>query len=189
MTSSHIQSPVVLFIVFSFARHVNLLTLDLSLSLDLRLCHLPLVRRFSIRIVLPAYFLFADPFLFHTFRAHPALSVSCFSSFGLLALLGVHWKSRENRKTSLWQQDQWTRPWLTWNIPFSSFLHFFPLSTYASLFISLLCPGISFPHTILFLSILLLYQFSIPCHLCKGRDRHQATFSVPARFGCWEVEK
>lgn len=92
--------PSLSFIVFSFPHRVNLLTLELSLSLALHLCHLSI----SLLVGPCEVFLHQNHFtslssicrpllfffFFHASCSHLARSLSCFSSFGPLALLGMH---------------------------------------------------------------------------------------------------
>lgn len=135
----------------------------------------PSVRLFSIRIVLLTSFLFVDPFLFHTTCSH--LVSPAFPHFAS----SHSWECTEKLKNKLVTagtvgQDQGCPE----TFPFLS--HPF-LST--SL-LSLLYPGIYFPHTVLFLPI--LHLLPILCHHFKERDRHPTVSSVPARIGCWEGE-
>lgn len=177
-----------LFKVFSFPHHVNLLTLEtVALSCSPPLSPIPFTPCCPLRdaslseLCYQPLFYLQTPFLFHTSSSHLVLSLSCFSSFGPLALLGEHWKSRENRKTSLWQQYRWTRLRLTWNIPFSpshiSFLS--PPSLFTSsqrFFFSHYPFSLNSPSP-----ALSIFQFCVTSS--KG-----AMSSFPARIGCWEGE-
>lgn len=166
MRFSHIQSP--LFYLLCFLSLTLSICLLWKLSLSLALPPLspirftpccPLPRRLSIRIVLPASFLFADPFLIPYLRLPP-----CAIPLTLLLI----WPARTPGRALKKQRKSKNK--LVTAIPVDktqadlkhsafSFPHFFPL---APPLLFLLHLGVSFSHTILFLSIhhLLLYQFS-----------------------------
>ncbi len=139
MRFSHSQSSLLYLMCFFSPHHVYLLTLELSLSLALHLCHL------SISLLLPASFLLADPFLFHASWSHLALSLSCFPHLALSHSWEPAEKAEKIEKqacdSSTGEQDSvWPE-----TFPFSSISFLSPL-----LFLSLHYPGVSFQHTIFF---------------------------------------
>lgn len=102
------------------------------------------VRCFSIRIVLPAAFLFADSFLFHTSCSHHPPYLSCFSSFGRHLPHGSALKKQRKSKNKLVTAVAVDKTDLKHSLFFP---YCFPLSTSFSLF-ALSWPSSS--HNILF---------------------------------------
>lgn len=188
--------PSLLFIVFSFPHHVNLLTLELSLSLALHLCHLSISLRLPLctTYVSPSQSCYQPLFYFQTsFYSKPPAPISLCPSpaFPHLASSYIWERTKKAEKIkkqacdgSTGAQDSgWpgTFPFLFPPLLFSSFYQPF-------FFFSLLYDGLSFPHTILFPfnsppPALSIYHFHVTSSK-GGSGRH----SAPARIGCWEGE-
>lgn len=196
MRFSHIRSPLFYLLSFLFLTvSICLLWNWLSLSLALHLCHL------SISLLLSLCETYASPSqscnrpLFYSQTPSysiPPAPVSLYPSLAFPHLAGSYsWecakkaeKIKKNKLVTAAPVDKTLR--LTWNTPFS----------FSS--ISFLSPPLSlslyFVLAFLFLTLSPFFQFTIfcsisfpiPCHLFKGRERHPAMSSVPARIGSGE---
>lgn len=179
LMSSHIQSPVILFTVCFFAHHVNLLTSDLSLFLDLRLCH---------QDVSPSESCYRPVFYSQTppYSIPPAL-ILLYPSHASPHLAHLHsWEWTEKAEKIEKQACDSSTSGRDPGWPGTFYLFFFSFTPFLPslhLHLSLLCPGTPPPHSPFFplnsSSPALSVFFSV-VPLQRGTHRHQAPFSVRA---------